>query len=476
MLRVLWRVAAVLVVFCAGVVACEALYHLMSRHGVAITGDEPSYIMLAQAMSHSSVHITATIRHDLSARVFGNTYPPNATAANVERAAGPTGIVSPFDPGLSVLLLPFVVVFGPVGGGTLGVIAVNVAGLIWLHRRSSYLGRVDAVGQVVLAAVFALPAVGVAATQIYPDLPSGLLAGAGVVELAIVERDRRVSATSLAAITVSVAGIAWLQPKNVIFALLLLVAVLMVVVLRRPITPRIGLAAFVVVSVGSLAALGVYNTHFYGHLLGLPEPPLKVTRSGIQRTIGLLWDRDQGLFVQAPFCLIGLGCLVAYGWRRLTFSAGVTFAYFAAILVLNGMYPNPYGGYSLAGRFMWTLLGLSLPWIGLALGRAAEVRKPLGVVLVVVLVAWVYQVEPILAGLREYYNPLAANYHPWPTWWRGLDHILPRFGNTSAIFGAPPGRTLLEVGLEAVAVGWTLWWLRKPLGRRHTAVRTQTSR
>lgn len=476
MLRVLWRVGLALVVFVAGVAACEALYHLMSRHGVAITGDEPSYIMLAQAMSHSSVHVTATILHDLSARVFGNTYPPGATVANVERAAGPTGIVSPFDPGLSVLLLPFVVVFGPVGGGTLGVIAVNVAGLVWLHRRSSYLGGLDALGQVVLAAVFALPAVGVAATQIYPDLPSGLLAGAGVVELAIVERDRRLSATSLAAMTVSVAGIAWLQPKNVIFSLLLLVGLLTVLAVRRPRTPMVGLVAFVAISVGSLVALGVYNTHYYGHLLGLPEPPFKVTRSGIQHTLGLLWDRDQGLFVQVPFCLVGLAGLVAYGWRRLTAAVAVTFVYFAAILVLNGTYPNFYGGYSLAGRFMWTLMALSLPWVGLILGIAVEVRKPLGVVLIVVLAAWVYEAEPIFAGLREYYNPLAATYHPWPTWWRGLDHLLPRFGDTTAVFGAPSGRMALEVGVDVVAVGGILWWLRKPLGRRHTAVRTLTPR
>ena len=71
----------------------------------------------------------ALIVHILSATVFENTCPPGADIANVDRAVSPASGKSNGNR-------------QPNRSGTAG--AISAAGHIWLRRRSSYLGDLEA--------------------------------------------------------------------------------------------------------------------------------------------------------------------------------------------------------------------------------------------------------------------------------------------------------------------------------------------
>ncbi|MDA8398210.1 MAG: hypothetical protein M0Z29_10260, partial [Actinomycetota bacterium] len=188
------RPVGIVVFFVVAMVLQKFLFDFVTSKGVTITGDEPTYVMQAQALSHFSVHILSTITHDLAARVFRGTYPANATLAMVEHYDGPTGVISPFGPGLSALLAVSVALLGPVTGSLAGIIGLNTAGLMWLHQRVSRLLRLGGMAQVVLGVAFAIPAVLLAVNQIYPDLPSGILLAIGLLEIAAIEWRGRTSA------------------------------------------------------------------------------------------------------------------------------------------------------------------------------------------------------------------------------------------------------------------------------------------
>lgn len=450
--------------FVVALVLLRLLYRLMEHQGVAMSGDEPSYVMLSQALRHGTLHIFDVIQYDLAHRVFGRTYPPNATIAAVERYSGPAGLVSPFQPGLSLLLLPFVTVFGAVQGALLGIIAINTAGFFWLHQRISRLFSLDLLAQAVLAVACALPAILLATNQIYPDLPAGILIAIGCVEIAAIEVTKRVSRVSIAVVTLTVSYLPWLQPKNLVPAVVLLVGFAVVVLLRRPVRiVEVGVAAAVILV--SFIGFFAFNQHYYGHWLGLPEPPVRLTRYGVELVLGLLFDKHQGLFVQVPWALAGLAGLVILGWRRLPVALGASLLSFAAILILNGTYTaNAYGGGSFAGRFMWTLIPISLPWIGLILARAREAGRSLIAPLVIVVVAVVYQAQPVLTNRHDYYNAVNIHYPTWPTWWRGLLHVLPQFGRYGRTapdmhtFGSPTWALPLFLVASVVTVAAVMVW------------------
>jgi hypothetical protein len=472
------RAGVVGAAFVVAVVMVRLVYRFMFAKGVIINGDEPAYIMLAQALYHGSVHIVPYATHDVASHVFGKTYAPGATINNVERYPGPRGVVSPFEPGLSLLLTPFVAVLGAVRGGVLGICVINVAGLTWLHQRAARLFSLRPMAQIVLAVAFAIPAILLAATQIFPDLPAGILIAAACLELAAFEREGAGRLLSLAIVTICICYLPWLQPKNLAPAGLIGLAYLFVVGRawrgdRRDTRFLIGSLVLMALSVVLFA---VYNIRYYGHWLGFPEHPIQVDKQGLQLILGLLFDKHQGLFVQVPWCAVALAGLVGFGARRYPVAVVTSLVTFVVILFLNGTYVvNPYGGGSLAGRFMWTLIPILLPWLGIVLARAQEAGREMIFPLVAAAAVVVYQAQPILAGQHKYFNALVIQYEPYPIWWRGLGHVLPQMARTSQIIGIPAWALLFELVVLAAGVAASLFWaggLPLPGGRRRRPIGT----
>jgi hypothetical protein len=419
--------------------------------GVGVTGDEPSYIIQAQAYLHFRPNILSTVKSDLAAHSLA-AYPVGTPISAVESFIGPHGMISPFEPGLGVLLIPFVATGRLVLGPTVGMLVLNTVGLIYLHRRVSRLARLSGSGQVLLGLALAGPALLLAMTQIYPDLLSGVLLACAIVEVACLELTRTSGRLSAVIVAISMAFLPWLQIKNLLPALVVLCAFIVVRSRARSSWKSTAITSGVcLLSWGTLLA---YNLRYFGHLLGLPEPAAGFNRVGLEYTLGLLFDRDQGLFVQVPIIVVGLvGLWMAR--KRLPISVIVTILSVGSILVLNGTYTStPYGGYSLAGRFMWTAIPVLVAWIGVVLAGYEKARRPMRWPILAVGALWVYQGTAILVGSHSYYNAYSKipPWDPasWPGWWPGINRVLPQFDLAGHPLGAPAIALVVALALAAI--------------------------
>jgi len=432
-----------------GVVVELLVTWFVNGRGVFLGGDEPTYIAQAQAYLHLSPHISAIIRSDTAHHAFGYTLHPGT----IETFPGHHGVIGPFEPGLSLLLVPFVATGWLTQGATVGAITLTLAGLILVHRRATLLTGLGRRGQVLLAVMLASPALLLAMTQIYPDLLSGVLIAAAVLEIALLERRGRPTGVGLIVLVVAIAFLPWLQVKN--FAPALLLALGLATAVLRSRVPNRSLRVLGVPVLSWLVLL-TYNAIYFGALRGLPEPTPDLTGTGIEYILGLTFGRDQGLFVQVPFAALGLvGMWMAA--RRLPASVVTTVASLGAVLVLNGTYTsNPYGGGSLAGRFMWTLVPATVAWSAVLVARWEGVGRRLVAPGVLIAAAWLYEAVPILVDAHDYFN-VFTEFHVWDPlaitgWWPGLDRVLPTFDLAGTTFGLPATGLAFELGVLALVI------------------------
>ena len=376
---------------------------------------------------------------------------------------GPHGSVFAHGLGLPLLLAPFVAV-GNVPLGLIGLFSVVALGIVCIHQRASRLARLGRSGRIVFALALAAPALWVASTQVYPDLVSGVLLAAALVELALVEREQRLSRFSAVVIAGVLAAEPWLQIKNLLPALCVAAAA-SVVILRLAGSRRAPVVMAAVVLAG-WALLLAYNLFFYGHPEGLPQPHPTLTGTSLTRVLALVFDRDQGLLVQVPTVLVGvLGLWAAR--RTVPWAVIATAAGSVLMILVNGTFTSdvPFGGASLA-------VGSSGPWHPCcspghpsswwrSSGTAPGHRLGAGIGAL-----WVAQAVPLLEGSHQYVNAMIAPFAPWdptlyPGWWPGLGGALPTFLAPGLHEGATWSHLVVEL-LVAGAIAFVLQMLARP--------------
>ena len=452
-----------LVIAVVAVVVGEMLTWLLLRsQGNVITGDSPHYLIAAETLSHLSVHVLPQYQADLASHYI-YAWPAGATLTTmgVHAFSGPHGVIFAQGIGLPILLAPFIAI-GQVPFALLGFFTFNAIGFVFIHRRASQLADLGRRGQIVFALALAAPAVWLAATQIYPDLLSGIFLACGLLEMAHLERSGTWRWSSIALITVALAVPPWFQIKNFAVAVVAMAGLLLLVYLRRiELVPVLVIVGVVLVSFGLLL---IYNSYYFGHLLGLPQPSPNLGLKGIKDTFFLVFDRDQGILVQCPVILFGLLGLW-YSRRSTQITNVVVLLGAAAILVINGTQPsvNAFGGVALAGRFGWTVMPMLLAWSPFFLKRLEPYRQRLVAVAVVVSVLWLVQAVPIVIGDHNYFNATFAPFAPWdpstyPGWWDGVNTYLPSVLSHGGVLA---GEILFEAVL-VVALTWLLIRLVDP--------------
>ncbi len=416
-------------------------------HGANTTGDEVWYLVESQALWHLHPQTLSVVAADFHHHTF-SAFPPGTTIHTphtLEVFRGPHGEVGIFEPGLPVLLAPFFNLGGELVARA-GLMSVEIAGFVFLHRRVSLLAGLHRRSQVLLGLMFAAPAVLIATTQIFPDLISGVLLACAVVELAVVERSRQLTKLSAGVIAAAAGILPWLQVKNLAVGLIVLV-VFVVMVLRIRGSWRSPVVVVAAITV-SWVLLFTYNLRFFCRLTGHPVPPLTFNGNTLQLVMGLLFGRDQGIFVQLPTALVGVAGL----WlarKVLPLATVSSLATVAVILVINGTYTsNSYGGYSFDGRFEWSIMPLLAAWTGWAISRWQARQRTLWAPIILVAGAWIYQAIPIVSGNHVYYN----YFRSWDPalfggWWPGLNSIIPQFDSLGQYFGAPAFALPLALGL-----------------------------
>ena len=438
--------------------------NFINTRGVSLKGDEPAYIMQAQSYLHFNPIILSTILNDLKTHAFPS-WPIDFHISGVEKFSGPHGIVSPFEPGLGILLIPFVAIVGVVNGGTIGMLILSTCGLILIHRRASFAFRLRFPAQLCLGILFLAPTLFAASTQIYPDLLSGILLGCAVIELIIIESSKSISRFSTTILCFAAALLPWLQIKNLPVGIALLSAFLYLTVRTKP-WQRETLIVFLV-PLASWGLLFAFNLYSFGLLFGYPEPSPKISVYGLEFTLGLFFDRQQGLLAQVPFAILGILALFLAS-KRLTCSVITTVVSIGFVWLLNGTYiSNPYGGDSFAGRFMWTLLPALLAWSALIFSRWQDANRSFVIPIVIISSAWIYQFFLIFRGSIVLYNytfPFQSSsqiQENYPSWWNVPLQLLPQFDVLGHPWGLPLSGLIMELGL-LVAIALVAYQYMKP--------------
>jgi hypothetical protein len=323
------------------------------------TGDEPHYLLMADSVaSDRDLNLQNNYELDsVTRRMFGYLVPH---VYNVPRGWMPAHM-----PGLGIFLaIPLAL--GRLTGARVAMIllagALPWALMAWLEDRVP----TSLAASLTLGLTLAYPFL-FAASQIYPDLPAGVIVTVLAVWL-ITQIDRREGGLRWAGFWLIVGALPWLHVKFIAPALVFSIGGLMVARRieggRRGVDP-LWTAPLVLIGIGGLAA---YHQWAFGSPLG-PRGTRELTTSLPRVTmmfLGLHLDQSQGMFVQQPLLLAGVAALAAFVRMRPRLSL-FWLALYASAIVPNSMQLARYGGGGAVGRFGWTAAWLwSIP-LGVAI-------------------------------------------------------------------------------------------------------------
>jgi len=336
-------------------------------------GDEPPYLIIASSISQDhSLELSAAFKREFAQKSFWplEQIPQDGepTEKSTHCVAGAAGLHSVHGIGLPFLLaLPYWL--AGVHGARFFLVALSssILVLVWsltgLYTRK--LGtRVLATLPICFAAPFFL-----AANQIYPDLPAGVIAlivGYWLLRTDAYAPTRAETSSGRLSmgdagtkscsvplvLAVLIAFLPWLHLKFLAAALIMACAVSWETY-RNNRTLRCTLP-MLIVFVLSLFLLAGYNSRAFGVPWGPYRPDaLELSPHAVMVFAGLHLDRFQGLFIQNPAYFFGLLFLVPFV-RRYKQRAVVTLLVYLSFTIPNALHPNWYGGHSFAGRFAWS--------------------------------------------------------------------------------------------------------------------------
>jgi hypothetical protein len=379
-----------------------------------VVGDEVHYLIGAIALVRfGTLRVTGATHWAVAHGMF-----PGMTARELLGHVLPTGY-QVHGPGLPILLsIPILagVEIARVSWLVLGALGLVIVSILASHVHPSRRWPMAAV------ALVATPATFLAMTQLYPDLVAGMLI-AGLF-LVAARMEGGWSPPSIAMVATGAAGglLVLLHAKNLVPALLLLVA-LGWLCTRRPDRARL----LGTLALGALPVLGFWLVYslvaFHPGLF----PKSGFAGLGVPTTtalLGLLVDAQQGLLVQQPWVVIGLaGVVVAR--RRAPVSTLALAVSLLVVLVANGMLANTYGGYSFVGRFEWELVAPLAALGALFVVELRHVRRrcAIGVLAAAIGVAVLEGLGLLFGGAHAFYNyvTLPVSWHRGATigWWPG---------------------------------------------------------
>lgn len=418
------------------------MLHLIRSQGVRLDGDEPHYLVEAVSLGrYHTLNLNPGYNFALTHHII---YPwkgqpgPNLAASIGQVTLLRHELYFPFHAiGLSALLALPMLSGTDLASWTL--IVVLAALTVGLAHLTSQVSGASSSWRIAIAGLFLAPAFGLATTQVYPDLITGLLVAVIVMTIAKIEVRRECTWTQIVVVALALVALPWMDQKNIFFPIPLLVAFL--VGCRRPTRPPRSLRWAIIPTVVSLGALLMLNLYEFGHLLGGGQQIELFGSETWTRALALLVDRRQGIFPQLPIAVIGLAGL--WTWRkRLPVAVVSAVAFIAATIYGNATQPDNFGGYSFIGRFQWPVLPLLLAFAGLYLIELWRTRTRVATVVSLIIVGlFAVQLVPIVRGEHMYYNVIGWDPATYSGWWGGLD----------------PSPVLGYIGLPALE-NWRVVW------------------
>lgn len=398
-------------------IAVAVILSFVKMDTLHITGDEPHYLVMADGLVRDRTLDlrNAYAREKETEAIYGSPLPaPHVVIVN--HRWGPY-----HEPGLSILLaIPFVV------GRELGsrLTLCLLAGLLplWVFRWLRARVPDGAAAWLSIGLAIGVP-VSFGASQIYPDLPAGIIALA--LLLWLLGDGREPAAAGQWAVFWLVAGLLpWLSLKFLATTVALTIAAFGVLWAERRAELRAALSTCALVAIGP-ATVAAFHLWAFETVLG-PRPITELSASfsrGAEMFLGLHLDQGQGMFWQQPLAFAGVMALVPFARQRPRIALMWLLVY-GSLIGPNSLELARYGGGAPAGRFGWSAVWLWIVPIGCALqdgpARWRRLVKPaVGVCLVyqtLLALRWIANPGLLFPNLEE---DLAARNSLFPIAFRG---------------------------------------------------------
>lgn len=357
------------------------------------SGDEPHYLVMADSVASDfdlDLHNNYLSDFD-TRRIYGLTIPHVYNT--------PRGWMPYHYPGLSILIAaPFRI--AGVAGARVALcaltLALPVSLFVWFRERltAASSGRTDSsrtAAWLTLGLVICEPIL-FGSTQIYPDLPGGVVALSLFVYVLLALEGRR-PWWAWALFWLAAGCLPWLHAKFAATAILLAFAGAAAIWRQTrgeadQSIPR-SLAAAPLFAIGP-ALLMIFNARASGSVFGfhrIAELTTDVSRAA-EIFLGLHLDQSQGMFLQQPLLAAGLVALPLFAARRRGLALLWALVYLS-LVVPNALQLARYGGGGPVGRFAWSAAWLWTVPIGFAIAGnqlqlAPWIRR-------MAIAGWIYQ-------------------------------------------------------------------------------------
>ena len=376
--------------FVSGLYFAVALVTLFSwnSHGInGVTGDEPHYLVMTKGLLQGSLEQTQIYTDEFRDRaIFPDGLAPVGSLPSPENThvvQGSRGLFNVHNLGLPlILMVPFLL--GGILGAKVAMVFLGSLAVLFTWKISGVFTqntRIRALATVVACLSSTLIP---ASNQIYSDVLAGTLALGGIYWFLTLNKSTSWRRDLLFAM--SIAFLPWLQIKFFATAFIIVAAVILkgLIEARRWAKPLLTGCVFI----ASCVLLMAYNSYAFDNKFGPYQAgSLVLNPTAVMVFFGLLFDQNQGFFMQNPASWVGLLSIGALFARdRLTTLLFVLV--FASLIVPNAMHPAWYGGWSFSGRFGWSAAIVFIFPIVYGLVQLSKKREKTFSVLIIVLVLW----------------------------------------------------------------------------------------
>lgn len=439
-----------------------------ARGVYSATGDEPHYLVIADALwTDGTTDVTAAYEREIAQPRW---YPlglaePGSPLEPPAAHVVPTvdGFHSWHGVGVGALVALPAQLLG-VEGARWAIVVIASLGVVlaWLIAGQflpSTRARVGATAAVALAYPLLL-----AGTQIYPDVPAGVLL-LSVLTWWVVPRARASLPWTVVA-GACAALVPWLGSRFILPGVIAVAALLLANIRRRE-----SLLAVCIPAAASAVGLLAYHLGAFGNLLGPPtEGVVAFGREFLLLLPGMVLDQNQGFLWANPVLWTALPGLVLL-LRRNRPLAVLWLLLALSLWIPAAAHPGLYGLGSFNGRYSWPLALLAVLPALVALGALASrgARWFWGLVCaglmfqtyIVVLSVVVGGTAPgSPAGLDLYTRPAGTWLESYSAWWFPLQDLLPAWYDPQWAFTYSQNWVWLLVAVLLVLGALMAWRIR----------------
>lgn len=420
-----------------------------------ITGDEPHYLVIADGLLPTfELEQTGPYTREFQNRtiVEAGLAPRDAvpSISNTHGEVGPRGLFNVHNIGLpAVLAIPYL--FGGEIGARIAMILIGSLAVLLILQMLSLTGiSRSAQFFISLPLAVGLPLVS-GATQIYPDLPGGILCLFGIYTL--FRGPRTDSSCDGLLVAITLAFLPWLHIR---FSLPMVIVLGALVIRWRPLHSwKVLLLRFASPAAISVVLLAIYNMYAFGHASGpYQSGDLMLNRIAIMQFLGLLFDQNQGIFMQQPLHFVGLFYL-AYLARRYFIATATTIIVVLSLIGPNATHWNLYGGWSFSGRFGWAAAAVLLSITTLSTAKLWADHKKTAVIIVGL--ACAVQLRHLIAIFVQKRTLFPHIFDGWigtySTFWSPIESLLPQFRDYRWAFSYLPNFIIVFIALGIALIG-----------------------